>query len=198
MHSRITTVVLSLLAVTLSCVADGLEKRLTSEDRENIEAVIDRLERCATTDAEKALVEEVRLRCEGMLFLRGRGVDREKALSYLIGTRSMAIIVKGLTHVEVDARIDTTQALAKLNDPTAVPDLLKALKSTPVTMRFGSSDSYGPQIALRAELVKALEQLTGQKFGVTDTEDQQQLNKVIQAAEKWLKDRKDLPPEKSQ
>jgi len=171
---------------------------LDSEDRKRIESVIERLQFCATTDQEVRHVQEIRLRCEAMLLLRGAGVDFRKALAFLAKRGETGIIVQGLGHQNVQARIDVAKALARLGSPEAVPYLLQALRQHPPGWQLGSSDSYGGFIALRRELVKALEKLTGQKFGVTDTEDQEQLNKVIQATEKWLNDRKDLPTDKSQ
>lgn len=171
-------------------LGDDVENYLTSQNRKEIESVLNRLTFCAATDEEKALVNEIRLKCETLLFLRGTGVDCEKALAYLVEMRAIPVIVKGLNHFSIVQRIPTAKVLGELNEPSVVPDLVRALKESPSPPQGGSTNIVMIPLELRKALVEAIKKLTKQEFHIKNYESKEEIEKAVNAAEDWLAQQK--------
>jgi hypothetical protein len=163
----------------------GAKPKLSPEDVERIDSVVSRLDSCATTKAEREIVGEIRLRCEGMCFLCGEPRVWRRSLEALKRRHSVSMIALGLGSEVIDQRVEAARALGRLGDRSAVPCLLEALRANNF-IQEGSEIATVHEI-YKEELVRVLSELTGQRFAVGNYVTTRQIEDVISAVELWLR-----------
>lgn len=164
---------------------------LGREDRAKVDIAISLLEASARTDAERALVERMRVDSDTLFFLRGAGGSKwRSAIKSLEEKKAVSAISMGLASEDVSRRLLAAQALGRIGDEKALPPLVDALRASNALIVEGPTEYTAPLLALRRELATTIGTMTRQRIVVTDYRDRAQINKVIKAAERFMKNRK--------